>query len=70
MSPEEAKAIVPNGWRMLKQGEDMPQGLIMRMHKHLDDEWSRYEWKMRGSQYGSDLSNYYAVYANDHRTEW
>lgn len=70
MSPEEAEAIVPNGWKMLKLDQIIPKGEIMRMHKHLGTEWLPSNCSFIHSLNNAELSNYYAVSANVTRTEW
>lgn len=70
MSPEEAEAMVPNGWRMLKPMQPIPIGNNLRMHKHFENEWHAHEWNVHNAHYASNLSNYYAVLVNEPRKEW
>ena len=70
MSPEEAEAIVPNGWRMLKRGDEISTGVVLRLHKHLGTEWGRHDWGDCAGRIIESLSNYYAAPVNASRTEW
>lgn len=72
MTLEQARETVPNGFRMLEDGEPFPNGQLMRVGKYPGGEWIPYHGHAGGMVHFVSLSNYYAapISVNATRKEW
>lgn len=60
---------VPNGYRVIQLGEEVPFGRVLRRSKGLR-EWTVCDWPRTGTRVDSGFANFYAVRIERPEQEW
>ena len=70
MTEEQALGMLPNGHTLIRIGEVIPCGDVIRILKHGYAKWEKYHWPETGGRADRNHMNWYAVKNESSRKEW